>query len=399
MSSVCMISSLHGLYDDRIYWKEALSLKNHGYDVIHITTGDTDLDFVSEHGIRLIQVKKNKYFSNPYVDILFRKITFRPDVYKKILRICTFLRADVYHYHDIQINRISKDLKRLAHAPALIYDVHEDFSDLVLTSNSLNKRLRWFFKLYAKWLNRWELSHASSCDFIIVAVDHIYQKFKTMASQGKAAVIYNYTTLFPETVHPAEKKNYDAIYCGQINPLRGAMEIAQAVVIARETIPGIKVLLLGPVPDMQFKRQLLDVIGKNNLRENLILYGNVPYNEIEDFYQDSRVGLGIFMPVSIFYYGIQIKTFEYMAFGLPVICSNFGTIDQIIRETGSGITVDPLSPVAISNALITLLTEKKLYDTCSANGRLAVKNKYNWKTEEARLLGIYKELSRLHGNA
>ncbi len=93
MSSVCMISSLHGLYDDRIYWKEALSLKNHGYDVIHVTTGEDDLDFVSEHGIRLIQVKKKRYFRNPYLDILFRKITFRPDIYKKMFGICEALHC------------------------------------------------------------------------------------------------------------------------------------------------------------------------------------------------------------------------------------------------------------------------------------------------------------------
>jgi glycosyltransferase involved in cell wall biosynthesis len=399
MSSVCMISSLHGLYDDRIYWKEGLSLKNHGYDVIHVTTGETDLDFVSEHGIRLIQVKKKKYFSNPYLDILFRNITFRRDVYKKMLIICKSLQADVYHYHDIQVNRISKKLKHLAHAPAVIYDVHEDFSDLILTGRAMNSPMKWIFRWYANWLNRWEISRASSCDFIIAAVDHIYRKFEMMASQGKAAVIYNYTSLQPDTIRPAEKKKYDAIYCGQINPLRGGLEIAQAVVIARKAIPSIRVLLLGPVPDLRFKRELLDVIEKNNLQGNLILYGNVPYNEIDTFYQDSRIGLGIFLPVSIFYYGIQIKTFEYMAYGLPVVCSNFGTIDQIIRETGSGIAVDPRSPEDISNALITLLTEKELYNTCSLNGRLAVKNKYNWKTEEAKLLDIYKELSRLSGNA
>jgi glycosyltransferase involved in cell wall biosynthesis len=230
-------------------------------------------------------------------------------------------------------------------------------------------------------------------------VDHIYQKFSSLVTNGRAVVIYNYTTLYPESLRPEEHKKYDAIYCGQVNPLRGGMEIAQAVVIARKVIPGIKVLLLGPVPDAQYKRDLLNMIEKNNLQDNLILYGNVPYQEIDGFYQDSRVGLGIFMPVSIFYYGIQIKTFEYMAFGLPVICSNFGTIDQIIRETESGIPVDPRSPEAISNAIVNLLTDKKLYNTCSENGRLAVKNKFNWKTEEAKLLGIYNRLSGLSGNA
>ena len=399
MFSVCMISSLHGLYDDRVYWKEALSLKNHGYEVTHVTTGDKDLDFVSDHGIRLIQVKRKRYFRNPYIDILFRKITFRPDVYKKMFGICASLHADVYHYHDVQINRFTRKLKQLSHAPAVIYDVHEDFSDLLLSGRSLHGPVRWLLRLYANRLNRWELSRASSCDFIIAAVDHICAKFGTMAEKGKAAVIYNYTTLQPDNLLPAEHKKYDAIYCGQINPLRGGMEIAQAVVIAKQSIPGIKVLLLGPVPDAQYKKELLAVIARNNLQDNLILYGNVPYREIESFYQESRTGLGKFMPVSIFYYGIQIKTFEYMAFGLPVICSNFGTIDQIIRETGSGITVDPRSPESISKALIMLLTDKELYNTCSLNGRLAVKNKYNWKTEETKLLDIYTRLSRLPGNA
>ncbi len=170
--------------------------------------------------------------------------------------------------------------------------------------------------------------------------------------------------------------------------LRGGKEIALAVSIARKIIPGIKVLLLGPVPDAQYRKELLRLIEKNNIQENLILYGNVPYNEIGSFYQNSRVGLGIFMPVSIFYYGIQIKTFEYMAFGLPVICSNFGTIDQIIRETGAGITVEPRSPEAISMPWSLFLRIRNYVQSCSTNGRLAVKNKYNWKTEETKLLAL-----------
>jgi len=140
-----MISSLHGLYDDRIYWKEAISLKNHGYEVIHVTTGEADLDFMSEHGIRLIQIKKKRYFRNPYLDFFFRKITFRQGVYKKIFSICAALKADVYHYHDIQINRLTRKLKMLPHLPVLIYDVHEDFSDLLLVRQPPFGPMRWLF--------------------------------------------------------------------------------------------------------------------------------------------------------------------------------------------------------------------------------------------------------------
>jgi len=105
--------------------------------------------------------------------------------------------------------------------------------------------------------------------------------------------------------------------------------------------------------------------------------------------------LGIFLPASIFYYGIQIKTFEYMAFGLPLICSNFGNINRIVSETRTGIPVDPLSPADISQALVRLLTDSDLYSQCSLNGIHAVKNIYNWKKEEKKLLDIYQKLTDL----
>jgi glycosyltransferase involved in cell wall biosynthesis len=391
-----MISSLHGLYDDRIYWKEAVSLKEHGYEVVHVGAGDKDLDMISEHGIRLIQIRKKRYFLNPYLDILYRKITLKSGIYKKMFRICSAIRADVYHYHDIQVNRIMKKLKRLPNAPRLIYDVHEDFADLLLSQYPKPGPVRMLIRFYCIWLNHWELSRALSCDYIITAVDHILQKFSIPVNHPDAEIIYNYTTLLPGGMILPSKKKYDAIYCGQINPFRCAMQIAEAVRLTRQILPGIRVLLLGPVPDPVFRLSLQKFIDQNGLGDHVILHEQVPYGEIEAYYQDSRIGLGIFMPVSIFYYGVQIKTFEYMAFGLPVICSNFGTIERIIRETGTGIPVDPRAPDEISKALIRLLTDHNLYDTCSANGIHAVKTKYNWKSEERKLLRIYQNLTGLN---
>jgi len=392
MISVCMISSLHGLYDDRIYWKEAVSLKNAGYEVYHISTGDRALDFISENGIRLIQIRKKRYFSNPYLDILFRMLTLRKDVYKQMFRVCAGLRADVYHYHDIQVNRIAMKLKNLPHAPKLIYDVHEDFGDLFISRYSKTGPLLWIAKLYRRWLDRWEYSHAQHCDFVIVAVEHIYNKFTRLMKENRTEIIFNYTTLSGDGDISSGNKKYDAIYCGQINRSRGAMQIARAVSLCRDTFPSVCVLLIGPVTDTRLKIQLQEYIEKNNLQNNLIMHEQVPYSEISSFYRESKIGLGIFMPVSIFYYGIQIKTFEYMAFGLPVICSNFGTIGRIVLETGTGITVNPLSPYEISKAIVQLLTNREQYDLCSRNGINAVRNTFNWKSEEKKLLRIYKSL-------
>jgi hypothetical protein len=53
-----MLSCTHQAKDDRIYWKESLSLQRNGYQLTHIATGANDSDTVSQEGIRLIEVKK-----------------------------------------------------------------------------------------------------------------------------------------------------------------------------------------------------------------------------------------------------------------------------------------------------------------------------------------------------
>ena len=39
---ICMLADSHGLYDDRIYWKEAVSLSRSGYEVHYVLAADMD---------------------------------------------------------------------------------------------------------------------------------------------------------------------------------------------------------------------------------------------------------------------------------------------------------------------------------------------------------------------
>lgn len=394
---ICHISSLHGLLDDRIYWKEAVSLRRAGYHVIHVGTGETATDEITPEGIRLIGLPRKRYFSNPWLDILFRRVTFRPGVYGKMLKVCADLRADVYHMHDIQVNRIGSDLKNLPHRPALVYDVHEDYADQLLSHFPGPGLKRLLAKIYSRRLDRWEAARAARCDAVIAAVDHILAKFPEMARAGKAITLYNYTTLQPVQLKVAADRSFDAIYAGQISEVRGALQIVRAVALARRRVPGIRVLLLGPVPDPQFRKVLTACIAAEGLTEHVIPGGQVPHAEMGRYYSESRIGLGIFLPLSIFEYGLQVKTFEYMAYGLPVVCSNFGTLHRIVTESDSGISVDPLSPESISDALVALLTDTGLYGRLSANALQAVQ-KYSWENEEQKLLALYRNTLGLSPN-
>ena len=133
---VCHISFNHSPFDDRIYWKELLSLKEAGYETVHIAVGDDDLDFVSEEGIRIIVIKKvilfKRFTKYPLLSKALQALFIRKGTINAIFKVAKSLAASIYHYHDLQINAIAKALKNLPNKPKLIYDAHEAYQLLIV---------------------------------------------------------------------------------------------------------------------------------------------------------------------------------------------------------------------------------------------------------------------------
>jgi glycosyltransferase involved in cell wall biosynthesis len=94
-----------------------------------------------------------------------------------------------------------------------------------------------------------------------------------------------------------------------------------------------------------------------------------------------------------------VKLFEYMAAGIPVIASDFPLWRGIIDSVRCGILVDPYDPAAIANAINYLLTHDEEAEEMGRRGRLAVEQRFNWKIEEQKLLGLYHALTSLHPQA
>jgi len=393
-----MISTLHGLYDDRIYWKEALSLNRNGFHVIHVGLGDTDSDELSPHGIRLISISRDSLVSNPFFDILLKRLLGRRKIYDRLLTVCAQLKADSYHYHDVQVNRIAGRLKQLPHRPVVVYDVHEDYPDLVLTWFPRAGILRFLSLIYSKYLAGWERRRSKPCDAIITVVEHLRERFAPLRPAGRTELIFNYTTLFPESLDPLQNRQFDALYSGQISLNRGAMQLLEASRLVVPAHPAFRMLLIGPIPDSQLYGKMRTFIDRHGLGSNVTLHEPVPYSRMEEFFRNSRIGLGVFLPVSIFMYGIQVKTFEYMAYGLPLVCSHTGTISRIVTENGAGLVCNPLDPQDIAEAILSLLSDRVLYARCSQNARDAVRLKYNWMSEEKKLLDLYERLFSGHTN-
>ncbi|NNC70562.1 MAG: hypothetical protein HKN90_07070, partial [Flavobacteriaceae bacterium] len=118
---VCFLADKHGLYDDRIYWKMARSLLKRNYEIYYLFIGTKEESGITEEGIHYISFKIKKYSDNRYINYLIKYS--RPQTnYTRLFHKAKELKADIYHFHDLNINKIAVKLKHLAQKPVVIYD-------------------------------------------------------------------------------------------------------------------------------------------------------------------------------------------------------------------------------------------------------------------------------------
>ncbi|MBD0331831.1 MAG: glycosyltransferase family 4 protein [Chitinophagaceae bacterium] len=384
--------SYHNAFDDRIYWKELLSLKDEGYETVHLCVSDKDDEYISEEGIKIIEVKRKKIISNLWLNRIVQLLLKRKGTLNDILKKAESVSADVYHYHDLQLNSIVTQLKTLPQHPKVVYDVHELWWQVVKEQRKKGVLYSLNSTIQSLVYKRWELKHAKNCDFIIATDQHTYDYFQRCLADIPKQLIYNYSYFLPQNIVQKNEKEYHFIYTGLLAEARGILEIIKATALLKKVFFGLKILLIGPFENNHSEQRIKALIRNLQLKQNIELHTPVPFKEIQHYYSKSKIGLGLFHFTPKYSTFVPIKLFEYMAFGLPVIFSNHGPSSEIIKQANCGLLVDPLNIPEVYNAMKQLLEDADLYNTLSKNGKAAVVNKYNWENEKQKVLDVYSSL-------
>ena len=385
---ICFLADRHDLYDDRIYWKMAVPLVKRGYSVHYYLIGKTDEKGITKEGIHFKIFKLKTFSPNRFLNFVFKRVNPNNN-YKLLFKEAKSLKADIYHFHDLWINRLGPKLKNLNHHPVVFYDAREPYADDYVSY--VKSPIPWIVKAFASWVDSWEKKQARHYDMVISNEITVQRNFAKKIGEDRTAVLYNYSDMIDlATDLPPKDKTYDLIYCGAITELRGAFEMTKAIKKAREQFPEIKALFLGNYYPLSIKDQLSDMLKKEGLADNIILHEAVPYQRVADYYNKSKIGLVLLQKVKTFEVSMPIKIFEYMAFGLPIIGSNFGHMKDYIQRDKCGIAVKPNDTESISRAIVKILKDEELYMKYSKNGRMAAKSKYRWELEFKKLIGYYK---------
>lgn len=371
---VCMLTSVHGAFDDRIFHKEAKSLVRSGYEVFLVAPHARDEEM---EGVRVLGVLKSR--------TRLKRMLFTP--------VCVLLRglkvgATIYHFHDPELIPVGLFLRALGRK--VIYDIHEYNADTMLEKHWLPTGVRRAVSAAVMWLDRYTVRKVSG---VVVVSEDMADLFRSGLSSARSVItIHNYPELqdaAPDDGHLANEPV--GIYVGGLSKDRGLEVLLEAGDRLKRALPQSRLQVLGPL-DLAGIRQEYASIAHWSGR-GVEYLGVVPHKQVPTWLRRAKVGLIPWLPTPNQLKGTPVKLFEYMLAGIPVVASSFGFIAQIVRDTGCGLLVPPGDADALSKAVEVLFTEPAKALEMGQKGRRAVLDRYNWGSEEKKLLALYEGLA------
>lgn len=361
------MTSVHNSEDARIFHKQCVSLAKSGYEVFLIAPGNN----YKKNGVNIIGVGEKPDGK------LKRILLFTRKVYKK----AKSLNADIYHIHDPELLLYGLILKK--QGKKVIFDSHEDYL-LTITEKSWIPSL--FRKITSKLFEIYESKIIKAIDGAIVCYPWTEERYRNLNRNVK--MVLNFPILKEKNIEIKYKTSRKIAFAGGISKQWSHKEIIEALTILKNVQYELAGKLIG-----NYGKELKSMGGWQYVN----YHGVIPFEEVKTkIYERSSIGMVLLDYIAQCKGTVgnlsNTKFFEYMQMGLPLVCTNFDLWKEIIDEEECGIYVNPHDVNEIVNAINFLLDNPNIAKTMGENGRKAIINKYNWNSEEKKLIELYKTI-------
>jgi glycosyltransferase involved in cell wall biosynthesis len=167
--------------------------------------------------------------------------------------------------------------------------------------------------------------------------------------------------------------------------------MVEAMATVRQVLPEANLWLVGNASS-QYLAYLHQKIDSLNLSQNVTIKPAIPYYQVPALIARATLGLAALQLNESYRRSIQVKPFEFMAMGVPVLGAKVPSISKFVVATGAGLVVDPLTPDQLASQIIELLQNPAIRVKMGLSGRQAVLQKYNWEQTKPTLLKVYQSL-------
>lgn len=177
------------------------------------------------------------------------------------------------------------------------------------------------------------------------------------------------------------------LFVGFIEPRKGLLDLIKALKIIKNSVPSVKLIVIGKKTDLKYFRQFLRFVKSENLMSNIIYLGTIDKNELKKEYQKCSIFV---LPSREETFGIVLL--EAMASCRPVIATNVGGIPYVVKDGENGFLVDEGNISGLAEKILYLLKNDNLRNEMGyRNMRIA--KKFDWKTIAQETINFYYETS------
>lgn len=367
---VCHVTVGHNPTDDRIFYKEACSLARHGYRVAIVARQTTE-QLPKIEGITFLVFPDKGYFQNIW----------------QAYQLAKSVRADLYHLHEFELLPFGLFLK-YKYKRSVVYDAHETIFWFFMDFSRRSFIIRLIAGSLAQTL---EYLTVRGVDYLVTVTPWVEARFKRW--HPRRAIVYNFpiVELFQPAAQPPD--NPIILYHGQLVAGRNIELMIAAMLTVRKANPDATLLLVGNA-SAGYLTELRQLTDSYHLNNRVQILPPVAYGEIPALLRHATIGLAAMQPNESYKRSIQVKPFEFMAMGIPVLACRVPSIEKYIAGCGAGIVVDPLTPENLGQQINYLLQRPDVRKAMGERGRVAVVQQYNWHKTLPTLLQVYKAVLR-----
>lgn len=374
---VAILSVVHQALDNRVFYREARTLAEAGYEVTLIAVHDRD---EVKDGVRiraLPRVPRSR----------------RPLLWRAIARMAVETDADIFHIHDPELLMVTPWLRRKTGRPT-IYDIHEANADFIAVKDYLPALIR---RPLAGIFRRLEPLLAKGESGLIFADDAIAADF--VRFDGPKVTLFNFPgddliAAGATAIARRDRREPVVLYLGGLEPNRGARVMIAAFDEVLARMPEARLLIVGHFMPPDLEAEVLSDAIARGIAHAITITGRVPFEQIGQYLQRASVGWVTWQAAPKNQKNIPTKLFEYMAFGLPVISSDLPSTRLFVEPGINGLLVDAADPSAHAAALLQLLNTPYEAAAMRRAGRRLVESRYNWDAMAPKLLSLYDEVLR-----
>ena len=128
------------------------------------------------------------------------------------------------------------------------------------------------------------------------------------------------------------------------------------------------------------------LVKKYHVENRVAFTGKVDNQTLVGLYSRKTI-----LVMSSLYEGFGLPAAEAMACETPVVATAAGALKEVVDDK-TGILVPPGDPVALKNAIMHLLGDKKLRARMGKEGRIRAENNFAWPVAAKNTLDVYRDV-------